>query len=179
MPSESRRPSLGLLEFRLGSKASERPVKKCCRKLFCGGTPEPTAVFAGAVNQGCQAEQQRRVPQSRGEREWKPAAPVGLQVHGDGVEAWNVGDGVVDEGVEGHGVRSAVGKGEEGVARCVGQAGAEASEYVGWVVVFERVMQAGKVCEGTGAGTGQGADGEQLDLCAGLGSGDDAECKGN
>ena len=50
------------------------------------------------------------------EREWQSAAVVGLEIHGDGVEAWNVGDRVVDEGVKGHGVGAAVGKSEESVA---------------------------------------------------------------
>ena len=44
------------------------------------------------------------------------------------MEAWNVGDRVVDEGVEADGVGAAIREGEESVAGRVGEAGAESAE---------------------------------------------------
>jgi hypothetical protein len=42
MLSGSRRASRASPELRSGSKLSERPVKKCWKKLFCFGAPRPT-----------------------------------------------------------------------------------------------------------------------------------------
>ena len=102
-------------------------------------------VFTCAVNQRGQAEQQRGVSQFRCQGERQACALVGLEVHREGVEAWNVGDGVVDEWVEGNGVRTAIRQCEEGVTGGVSNARAEATEQVGRRVVLERVVQSGEV----------------------------------
>ena len=52
----------------------------------------------------------------------RPGPVFGCKVHGDGVEARDVGDRIVDERVKGDGVGSAIRKGKEGVAGSVGKA---------------------------------------------------------
>jgi hypothetical protein len=97
--------------------AGEKMLEKVVLRWHTGPDGK---VFTGAVNQRGQAEQQRGVPQFRRERERKAGTLVGFEVHSNGVEAWNVGSRIVDEGVEGYGVRATVGEGEEGAARCIG-----------------------------------------------------------
>jgi hypothetical protein len=91
-------------------------------------------------------------------------ALVGLEVHFDGVEAIDVADGVVDVGVEGDGVGTAVGHGDELVAGDVGDAGAEASEEVRGGTVFEGAFETGEIGVAAGAASGECAFGDERGL---------------
>src|SRR6185369_1346551 len=76
---------------------------------------------ASAVCQRGQAPQQRGVAKRRGEGEGQTRAGVGFEIHGNGVEARNVGDRVVNGGVKRHRVRPAIWEPEKSVAGRVSQ----------------------------------------------------------
>ncbi len=78
--------------------AGEEVLQKIVLRRHAGAYRE---VFTCAVNQRGQAEQQRGVPQFRRQGERQACAVVGFEIHCDGVEAWDVGDSVVDEGSKG------------------------------------------------------------------------------
>ena len=76
--------------------------------ILRGDTGPYGEVFTRAISQRCQAEEQRRVPQFRSEPEWQTRTRVGREIDRNSVEAWDVGNRVVDERIKTDSVWAAV-----------------------------------------------------------------------
>ena len=86
------------------------------------------------------------------------------------MEAVDVADGVVDVGIEGHGVGAAIGQGEESITASISDGRAETAKVVGCDSVLEGVVEVGKIGVGAGTGLREIADGQETDLSEGAGA---------
>ena len=84
------------------------------------------------------------------------------------METVDVADGIVEVRVEAYCIWATVGQSKKGVTGCVGDCRTKAAEQVGRRTIFETVVEAGEIGEGSGTGLIESAGSEQVDLGLGV-----------
>lgn len=90
---------------------------------------------------------------------------IPAQFHLDGMEPAYIAGGVLNGGVVGNSVRSAVWQRQKSIAAGVGDCRADAAEKIGGSAVFQFVLETGEICKRTGPGLIERSGCKQRNLC--------------